>query len=130
MTVTVTPTYSGCPALQVIEDDIRSALVAHGIDDVKIEMVYAPAWTTDWLGPEAREKLRVFGIAPPGPAEVGGLITLTRRRAVPKRQREHERGRGAGATQTECAHRLAGGVRSDTVPLRILGASPETLVVI
>ena len=84
VTVTVTPTYSGCPALQVIEDDIRSALVAEGINDVKIEMVYAPAWTTDWIGPEAREKLRVFGIAPPGPAEVGGLITLTRRRAVPK----------------------------------------------
>jgi len=94
VTVTVTPTYSGCPALQVIEDDIRSALVAHGISDVKIEMVYAPAWTTDWIGPEAREKLRVFGIAPPGPAEVGGLITLTRRRAVPKCPR-------CGSTNTE-----------------------------
>ncbi len=78
--VVVTPTYSGCPAMREIEADIRSALLAAGATDVAVDTVYAPAWTTDWIGPEAREKLRAYGIAPPGRAEQGGLITLTRRR--------------------------------------------------
>ena len=78
--VTVTPTYSGCPAMREIEDDIRSALVAHGAREVIVDTVFAPAWTTDWIGPTAREKLRVYGIAPPGKAEPQGLITLTRSR--------------------------------------------------
>lgn len=79
--VTVTPTYSGCPAMREIEDDIRTALQLAGVATVEIETVYAPAWTTDWMNAEAREKLRAYGIAPPGPAEHGGLITLTRRAA-------------------------------------------------
>jgi ring-1,2-phenylacetyl-CoA epoxidase subunit PaaD len=78
--VTVTPTYSGCPAMREIEDDIRSALVARGVREVIVDTVFAPAWTTDWIGPEAREKLRAYGIAPPGRAEPQGLITLTRAR--------------------------------------------------
>jgi len=78
--VVVTPTYSGCPAMREIEADIRAALVAAGATDVVVETVYAPAWTTDWIGADAREKLRAYGIAPPGRAEQGGLITLTRRR--------------------------------------------------
>ncbi len=81
VTVTVTPTYSGCPAMREIEDDIRSALLAAGAREVTVHMVFAPAWTTDWIGAEAREKLRAYGIAPPGRAEQGGLIALTRRRA-------------------------------------------------
>lgn len=81
VTITVTPTYSGCPAMREIEDDMRAALLAHGIPEVVIETVYAPAWTTDWIGADAREKLRRFGIAPPGKAEPGGLIALVRRRA-------------------------------------------------
>jgi len=80
VTVTVTPTYSGCPAMREIEDDIRSALLVAGARDVTVRMTFAPAWTTDWIGAEAREKLRAYGIAPPGRAEQGGLITLTRRR--------------------------------------------------
>jgi len=79
--VTVTPTYSGCPAMREIEADIRSALLHAGATEVVVDTVYAPAWTTDWIGPEAREKLRAYGIAPPGKAESTGLITLTRRRA-------------------------------------------------
>lgn len=79
--VTVTPTYSGCPAMREIEDDIRLALQRSGVAEVSIRTVYAPAWTTDWMNAEAREKLRAYGIAPPGPAEHGGLITLTRRSA-------------------------------------------------
>ncbi len=80
--VTVTPTYSGCPAMHEIEADIRTALLAHGARAVIVNTVFAPAWTTDWIGPEAREKLRAYGIAPPGRAEPQGLITLTRARAA------------------------------------------------
>ena len=79
--VTVTPTYSGCPAMREIEMDIRAALEKAGAESVSIRTVYAPAWTTDWMSDAAREKLRAYGIAPPGPAEQGGLITLTRRTA-------------------------------------------------
>jgi ring-1,2-phenylacetyl-CoA epoxidase subunit PaaD len=66
VTVTITPTYSGCPAMQVIEAEITAALGRAGFSNVKIETVYAPAWTTDWIPEHAREKLRQFGIAPPG----------------------------------------------------------------
>ncbi|MGH7655958.1 MAG: 1,2-phenylacetyl-CoA epoxidase subunit PaaD [Gemmatimonadaceae bacterium] len=79
--ITITPTYSGCPAMREIEQDIRAALRAEGIEDVALDTVYAPAWTTDWIGPDAREKLRAYGIAPPGPVEPGGLVTLAHRRA-------------------------------------------------
>lgn len=78
--VTITPTYSGCPAMHEIEKDIRTALAAAGVTRVEMRTVLSPAWTTDWIGPEAREKLRAYGIAPPGRAEQGGLITLTRAR--------------------------------------------------
>ena len=81
VTITVTPTYSGCPAMREIEDDMRAALGERGIADVAIETVYSPAWTTDWIGADAREKLLRFGIAPPGKAEPGGLIALVRRPA-------------------------------------------------
>lgn len=76
VTVTVTPTYSGCPAMQVIEDDIRAALEAAGFRDVRINTVYAPAWTTDWMSETAREKLRAYGIAPPHLVGAGPLIPL------------------------------------------------------
>lgn len=80
VTITITPTYSGCPAMREIEADIRTALVERGVRDVNVKLVLSPAWTTDWIGPEAREKLRAYGIAPPGRAEPQGLITLTRAR--------------------------------------------------
>jgi ring-1,2-phenylacetyl-CoA epoxidase subunit PaaD len=80
--ITITPTYSGCPAMREIELDIRAALAADGIDDVTLETVHAPAWTTDWIGAGAREKLRAYGVAPPGPADEGDLVTLARRRAA------------------------------------------------
>lgn len=82
ITVTITPTYSGCPAMREIEQDIRAALGAEGMDDVALETVHAPAWTTDWIGAEAREKLRRYGIAPPGAAEHGGLVTIAKRRTA------------------------------------------------
>lgn len=77
--ITITPTYSGCPAMHTMEQDMRAALAGHGIGDVAFETVYSPAWTSDWIPAEAKEKLRKFGIAPPAPTEQGGLITLTRR---------------------------------------------------
>jgi ring-1,2-phenylacetyl-CoA epoxidase subunit PaaD len=80
VTVTITPTYSGCPAMFEIEKDVRTALMEAGAEHVEVRTVLSPAWTTDWIAPEAREKLRAYGIAPPGRAEQGGLITLTRRR--------------------------------------------------
>jgi ring-1,2-phenylacetyl-CoA epoxidase subunit PaaD len=77
--VTITPTYSGCPAMFEIEKDIRTALEDAGAPRVAIATVLAPAWTTDWIGPAAREKLRRYGIAPPGKAEAGDLVMLKRR---------------------------------------------------
>jgi ring-1,2-phenylacetyl-CoA epoxidase subunit PaaD len=64
-TVTITPTYTGCPATQVIERDIRGALDAAGYRGVRIETALAPPWTTDWITPEGRAKLLAYGIAPP-----------------------------------------------------------------
>jgi ring-1,2-phenylacetyl-CoA epoxidase subunit PaaD len=78
VTVTVTPTYSGCPAIQVIEQDIVAALRAYGVAFVTVRTVYAPAWTTDWIAPAARAKLKAYGIAPPVRAEEGGLVQLLR----------------------------------------------------
>jgi ring-1,2-phenylacetyl-CoA epoxidase subunit PaaD len=62
--VVITPTYSGCPAMGQIEDDVYNLLLAHGLKG-KVKTQLAPAWTTDWITPEAKEKLRAYGIAPP-----------------------------------------------------------------
>ncbi|MDZ4078457.1 1,2-phenylacetyl-CoA epoxidase subunit PaaD [Hydrocarboniphaga sp.] len=80
--VTVTPTYSGCPATEVISDDISKALHDHGVRDVRVRIQLAPAWTTDWLRPQAREKLREYGIAPPvGLAANERIVDISRLRA-------------------------------------------------
>ena len=63
--VIITPTYSGCPATQFIEESIREALDAAGYRAVGIETRLAPAWTTDWISDAGKEKLRAYGIAPP-----------------------------------------------------------------
>lgn len=65
VTVTITPTYSACPAIAVIATDIESTLRAKGIEDVTIERQLAPAWTTDWLSDKGLARLEAFGIAPP-----------------------------------------------------------------
>ena len=80
--VTVTPTYSGCPAMHEIEQEIRKALAEHGIGPVEVRTTYTPAWTTDWIGEEARAKLEAYGIAPPGRQESSDLISLRRRAAT------------------------------------------------
>jgi ring-1,2-phenylacetyl-CoA epoxidase subunit PaaD len=84
VTVTVTPTYSGCPAVQVIERDILAALAAHGVPDARIRTVFSPPWTSDWISDDARARLKAYGIAPPGPASADDeLVPLRRRREVP-----------------------------------------------
>ena len=67
VTVTVTPTYSGCPALEVIERAVAQAVREAGFADVVVRRVLAPAWSTDWLSDEGRRKLLGYGIAPPLP---------------------------------------------------------------
>ena len=64
--VVVTPTYSGCPATEVISQSISDALDAAGLGPARVTQRRAPAWTTDWITPEGRDKLRAYGIAPPG----------------------------------------------------------------
>jgi ring-1,2-phenylacetyl-CoA epoxidase subunit PaaD len=66
--VDLTPTYTGCPATAVIADDVQDALRRAGADQVRVRIVLAPAWTTDWISETGRRKLREYGIAPPGPA--------------------------------------------------------------
>ncbi len=84
VTVVVTPTYSGCPAIKVIEHDIIAALAAAGFEHAKVRTTYAPAWTTDWIPDSARAKLKAYGIAPPGAiAESDGLVQLMRARRAP-----------------------------------------------
>jgi ring-1,2-phenylacetyl-CoA epoxidase subunit PaaD len=63
--VALSPTYSGCPATEVIEQSVLDALHEHGVDDVQIKRVLSPPWTTDWISEEGRDKLRLYGIAPP-----------------------------------------------------------------
>ncbi len=63
--ITITPTYSGCPAMKTMEEDILSKLKTKGIDSARVELVLAPAWSTDWLSENGRVKLREYGIAPP-----------------------------------------------------------------
>ena len=63
--VVITPTYSGCPAMRMIELEIETALRAAGIDKLRIRTVLSPAWTTDWLSDAGRRKLALYGIAPP-----------------------------------------------------------------
>jgi ring-1,2-phenylacetyl-CoA epoxidase subunit PaaD len=67
--VTITPTYSGCPAMEAITDDVTAALASHSFHDVTVRLVLAPAWTTDWISEAGRQKLLEFGIAPPQPRD-------------------------------------------------------------
>jgi ring-1,2-phenylacetyl-CoA epoxidase subunit PaaD len=80
--VVLTPTYSGCPATEVIEQSVRDAIHAAGLGPARVTMRRAPAWTTDWISAEGKRKLREFGIAPPGPAADGTVpIRIVGRRA-------------------------------------------------
>jgi len=63
--VTITPTYTACPAMKMVEDEIKNICGRVGIDQVEVKSVYSPAWTTEWISAEARDKLKHYGIAPP-----------------------------------------------------------------
>ena len=76
VTVDITPTYSGCPAIDAMRDDIVSALSTAGYADVRVRQVLAPAWTTEWMSSEGRAKLEAFGIAPPLQDRGGGVVNV------------------------------------------------------
>jgi ring-1,2-phenylacetyl-CoA epoxidase subunit PaaD len=81
VTVTITPTYSGCPAIEAMRDDIRTRLAAAGYPRVEVRTVLSPPWSTDWITADGRRKLAEHGIAPPhrvGPRAAGPIpLTLT-----------------------------------------------------
>ena len=74
--VVLTPTYSGCPATEYIANSVVEALDAAGLGPARVRMQRAPAWTTDWISDEGRNKLRDYGIAPPGPAAQAGAVPI------------------------------------------------------
>jgi ring-1,2-phenylacetyl-CoA epoxidase subunit PaaD len=80
--VVITPTYSGCPAMEQIEQDVRALLEEHRIR-ARVVTRLAPAWTTDWITEEARRKLREFGIAPPNGTSAQNVVQFVRRQAAP-----------------------------------------------
>ena len=67
--VIITPTYTGCPAMDMIAMNIRLALIEQGYQKIKITSVLSPAWTTDWMSEAGKEKLKAYGIAPPNPKQ-------------------------------------------------------------
>lgn len=79
--VQITPTYSGCPAMDVIGDDIKKALSDHGYDS-EIELILTPAWTTDWITPKGKKALEDYGIAPPLDVEADKSVLLEGKRLV------------------------------------------------
>jgi len=93
--VTVTPTYSGCPMMQVIERDIARAVRAAGFADVRVRTVLSPAWTTAWISAEGRRRLEEFGIAPPtgtrpiGPIQGGLHVRCPHCRSLNTREISH-----------------------------------------
>lgn len=73
VTLTITPTYSGCPAMDAIRDDLTTVFAEAGYPQVNVKLVLSPAWTTDWMSAEGKAKLEEYGIAPPsGNSRAGG----------------------------------------------------------
>ena len=88
--VSLAPTYSGCPATEVIEKSVVDALREHGIDEVSVERVLSPPWTTEWISDSGRDKLRDYGIAPPEQAaSKRELLCGERRIACPRCGSKH-----------------------------------------
>jgi len=89
--VTITPTYSGCPAVDAISADVVQALRDAGHPDARVDVALAPAWTSDWMSEEGRRKLAEYGIAPPRRRVVDGVITLGLGVACPRCGSHHVR---------------------------------------
>jgi len=94
VTVTITTTYSGCPAMSTIKEDIRQTLAGAGFDDVRVKQSLSPAWTTDWMTAQGRKKLREYGIAPPQKSVEGHCAVLSPGTVVACPQ--------CGSEETEC----------------------------
>ncbi len=109
--IVLTPTYSGCPATEAIEHDVLSAIDAAGLGPARVSLRRAPAWTSDWITPEGRAKLRAYGIAPPGPASDAAVpIRLLRSRPAPLacprcQSLDTERLAAFGSTACKALHR-------------------------
>lgn len=82
VTVTITPTYSGCPAMDVIAMDIRLKLLEKGYRNIAVQQQLSPAWTTDWMSEAGKQKLKDFGIAPPNPKQQFCTSDMFREEAV------------------------------------------------
>ncbi|MFJ5828052.1 1,2-phenylacetyl-CoA epoxidase subunit PaaD [Streptomyces sp. NPDC093089] len=96
--VSLTPTYTGCPAIEAMTSDIERALHEHGVPEVSVVTVLAPAWSTDDISEEGRRKLAEFGIAPPRPqGPAGGPVPLTLAIRCPH----------CGSTETELLSRFS-----------------------
>ena len=89
--VTITPTYTGCPAMRMIATEVELALDRAGVPGARVRTVLAPAWTTDWMSAAGRDKLRAYGIAPPARGAGRGALFGTETVACPR----------CGATETE-----------------------------
>ena len=107
--VTITPTYSGCPAMHAIEEDVGFRLRALGFAHIEVRTVLAPAWSTDWIAPEARERMREYGIVPPHPvrgADTHRIHPFSRSIACPRCMSENtERLSEFGSTACKAMYR-------------------------
>ncbi len=74
LTIAITPTYTGCPAMDVISMNIRMCLLEHGLNNIEIKNILSPAWTTDWMTETGKQKLKDYGIAPPAASDNIKLI--------------------------------------------------------
>ena len=74
--IVLTPTYSGCPATEVIEADVLKAIAGAGLGAARVTLQRAPAWTTDWISAEGRAKMLAYGIAPPSPTRADGGVPI------------------------------------------------------
>jgi ring-1,2-phenylacetyl-CoA epoxidase subunit PaaD len=104
--VVLTPTYSGCPATELIEQSVRDALEDAGLGPVRVTTRLAPAWTTDWISDEGKRKLQQYGIAPPGPTGDARPIVFRPRLTCPHcGSRDTERLSAFGSTACKSLHR-------------------------
>ena len=104
--VLLTPTYSGCPATEVMTESVRRALEAGDLGPVQVTQQLSPPWTTDWITPEGRRKLREYGIAPPGAAADAVVRLHPRSIECPRCGSTHtERLSAFGATACKALHR-------------------------
>ncbi len=83
ITVVITPTYNGCPAMDMISVNIKSVMQDAGYDNVDVKLVLSPAWTTDWMTIEGREKLKKYGIAPPVKQSSDKLVLFGNDKNIP-----------------------------------------------